>query len=185
MSLRPTANMYCAISNSRIGSYDTPLKAGYTWKLPDDKYLPITNLPSGADLTKCTVEINNVTYKSNDDYISEESDYAENQMTILNYEVKTYESYSGEKPGVGSLEIKNGGTKTVKTIQLTVTMCDISGKAIGENVLTVMGGYQHQPLKAGYTWKLESDRFYDLDNVPGRAVLSKSTVAISSVTFEQ
>lgn len=170
---------------STLSDRDTPIKAGHTWLLAEDKYYPLVDVPDGVDLTKCSLNIAAVTYANEAVMITEEDTYVQEQMSLLGYKVEMCEGLiTGKVPGLCNLEIKNDGDRILKSIEVTVTLCDSNGNPVGENVLTVFGSYRDTPLKAGYVWKQEADTFFELKNVPNGIDINKSNVEISSVAFE-
>ena len=168
-----------------IGSYDTPLKAGYSWRMEDDRYYELENLTSEIDMNRSEVKITKIEFKKNIGLVNnEKQDYINNQMELKNSKVGFSSSWGeGDVPSVSKLEFKNNGDKDISTVTITVYFKDENGKNIAENVITVIGSYD-DTLKAGYSWRMEDDRYYELKNLTSEIDMNRSEVKITDIDFK-
>jgi hypothetical protein len=67
-----------------------------------------------------------------DTHTSAEDEYINNLLQVFDVQAKYYDSIlDGSVPGI-TFKIKNKGTKTLKSIEVTVYFKDANGKNIGE-----------------------------------------------------
>lgn len=172
-----------------ISNLSKSLKAGYSWKLEDDKFYELKNIDNSINIEKSNVKILNIKFgTSKETAISDEQKYINEYMEIVSYRVKKYEKFTGELlPGLGELSIKNKGGKDLKRVEVTVYFQDENGNNIAENNLLVIGGLFSDPstLKSNYSWKMESDKFYQLENLASEVDLSKNSIKITDITFDE
>lgn len=93
---------------------------------------------------------------------------------ILLYEVEARYMNSlldGSVPGV-TFKFKNTGTRSLDKVKVTVYFLDANGETIAEQDFhpVLVSDYSftgnNKPLKAGYVWQHEKDRFYSAKSVP-------------------
>ena len=113
---------------------------------------------------------------------TEEELYIEQYIDLLSYNVRNCEGYTYQGPGLDNLSFKNTGDRDIESLTVTVYFQDENGKNIAEKSILVLGRLDGG-LKANYSWKMESDRFYPLENLADEVDISRYTVAVSSITF--
>lgn len=170
-----------------LGSMDSVLESGYSWKLQDDKFYEIDNLPNGTDLGRVKVGIKEVSFSR--DYTnsveSEEEKYVREYLSLMDYKVGIFEGYLGKAPGIMNIAIKNNGNRNLSNVTVTVYFQDASGRDIAEDSFMVIGSWENaEGLKANYSWKMPSDKFYEIENLADEVDVSRHRVEITKIEFE-
>lgn len=98
--------------------------------------------------------------------------YIRDSVELYEVEARYYETYSGRSPGV-DFKLKNKGDRTLNRVEVTIYFKDASGAVIAEEdyspVFVVDGAFSmrdNKPLKPGYIWSQERDKFYKAESVP-------------------
>lgn len=116
---------------------------------------------------------------------TEISDYIANNIQLLSATVETCEGYDGKKPGLTNVSIKNNGEKNISELIITVYFQDNEGKDIAEDSFQLIGGlWGGDTLKANYSWKMETDKFYPIENLSDEVDITKNRVEITDISFE-
>ena len=122
------------------------------------------------------------------DTISEEDEYIKDNLELKSAKVEKYTGYDGEHVGLGGVSIKNNGDKNIAKIYATVYFQDKNGKDIFDSEFIVVGNpydYQGQSdLKANYSFKMEDNQYYTIDNLSDDVDITKYRVEISKIEFE-
>lgn len=161
------------------------IKAGYSWKMEDDKFYEIENVSGNANLSKVNVYVSDVTLTKPiaSEKKSQEEIYIEQYLDIT-ANVGMNSSYHGTVPGISNISIKNNGDRDIEELKVTVYFQDESGKNIAEDTFLVIGGYfGGDTLKANYSWKMESNKFYEFEHLANEVDVSRHTVEITSIKF--
>lgn len=125
--------------------------------------------------------------KSKYEYLSQMDEY-KSKVKILDFEARYHETYRGRTAGV-NFKLKNIGKKTLTKVKVIVYFKDKSGNIITEEdyhpVLVTKYGYglDNKPLKAGYIWQQEKNKFYKA-NVPSEWKTGSADIKIAEVEFE-
>ncbi len=165
-------------------SSDT-IKAGYSWKMEDDKFFEIENVSGNVNLSRVNVYVSDVTLTKPlvSEKKSQEEIYIEQYLDIT-ANVGMNSSYHGTVPGISNISIKNNGDRDIEELKVTVYFQDESGKNIAEDTFMVIGGYfGGDTLKANYSWKMESNKFYEFEHLANEVDVSRHTIAITSIKF--
>lgn len=99
---------------------------------------------------------------------AEERDYVRTMRLVL-YDITAdhMDSVFGEQtPGV-LFKLRNNGDRSIDLVKVTMYFKDAAGKTIAEEdfyPVDVSNG--DKPLKPGYIWQMERDRFYHASSVP-------------------
>lgn len=174
-------------SISVLGYSDEVLESGYSWKMKNDTFYEIENLPDGINLTKVNVGIEDISFAES--YISsvksEEEKYIDENVELIDYNVGICQSYSGKCPGISNISIKNNGTMDIKELTVTVYFQDEEGKDIAEDSFLVIGGWGNSDeLKANYSWKMQNNKFYEIENLADEVDISRHRVEITKIVFD-
>lgn len=98
-----------------------------------------------------------------------EQEYASNFIDIVDLKAKWYtDSLYGNKVAGYTYGLKNKGTKDVEYLTVTLYFLDKDGNTISEESLTPInpaGIFDNKPLKAHYSWKMESGTYYQAKDV--------------------
>lgn len=123
---------------------------------------------------------------SSQNEISEEEIYIKESLSLDSAKVSMCEGYLGSDVGLSQVSIKNNGDKNVEEMVVTVYFQDENGENIAEASFMVIGGYMGgDTLKANYSWKLEDDKYYAIDNLASEVNITKYYVEISDITFAE
>lgn len=130
--------------------------------------------------TKDTVASNNETISN----LSKEEEYIKDKLSLNSANVSLCDGYDGKEPGLRDISIKNSGDKDIDELTVTVYFQDTNGKDIAENSFMIIGGYfGGDTLKANYSWKMESDEYYPIENLSEEVDISKNRVEITEIKF--
>ncbi len=164
------------------------IKPNYSFKQEEDKFFEVENLSSEISLENVSVTVHSVKIV---EYLgekeSEEEIYIREYMDLLDYNVKIHTKYNNDRiPGISEIEIKNRGEKNLNEVTITVYFQDENYNDIAENSILVIGNiYDYNDgLKSNYSWKMDNDKFYELENLSEEVSLSRYRVEISEIEFE-
>lgn len=169
-----------------LGNSDNVLEGGYSWKMQNGSFFEIDNLPEGINLDKVNVGIEDISFDESytSSVKSEEEKYIDEYLELLDYKVGICQSYAGKCPGISDISIKNNGTKSIAELRITVFFQDADGKDVAEDSFLVIGGWGNSDeLKANYSWKMQSDRFYEIENLADEVDISRHRVEITEIVF--
>ena len=160
--------------------------------MKDDEFYEIEGLPDSVNINRVKVSIGEVTFAENSDISeeiedtkSEEDKYIENYVSLENYKVSMCNGYLGTVPGLSNLSLKNNGNKNIKELTVTVYFQDALGKNIAENSFLVIGGiFGGDTLKANYSWKMNENEFYEIENLADEVNISRYSVKVTGIAFE-
>ena len=106
--------------------------------------------------------------------------YINNNFNLLGANVKYFDkSYTDDEWGLENIEVKNTGTKNVKSFEITVYFKDAEGNNIAENTFNL-----YESIKANYSWKQNSSSYYELKNLAGEVDPSRNEIRITDIEFE-
>lgn len=116
-----------------------------------------------------------------------EKEYAENLVEIVNLETKWHEDILyGDKVAGYTFELKNKGNKDIKYLTVTIYFKDKSGNNIAEASLTPInpsGIFDNEPLKANYSWKMDTGTYYQAKDVSKDWVEGSAEAVITELRF--
>ena len=170
-----------------IGILDDPILSGYSWKMERDMFFEIENLPSDIDLNQVAVSINDVQLSDSKIAMQKtpEEEYIDQYIEITNYHVGMQSGYRGKEPGISDVAIKNNGDKNINELTITVYFQDETGKDIAEDSFMLIGGFWGgDTLKANYSWKMESNKYYEFSNLADEVDISQNTVKVTEIKFD-
>lgn len=170
-----------------LGIFDNPIFPGYSWKMEKDKFFEIENIPEDTDLNRVVVSINEAQLSDAEISIhrTPEEEYIDQYIEVTNYYVGMQTGYRGKEPGISDVSIKNNGDKNISELTLTVYFQDANGKNIAEDSFMFIGGYWGgDTLKANYSWKMESNRYYEFKNLADEVDISRNNVKVTEIKFE-
>ena len=114
-----------------------------------------------------------------------ESEYINQYLEIVNYNVGIKNGYRGKVPGVSDISIKNNGDRNLSELMVTVYFQDESGKNIAEDSFLIIGGFWGgDTLKANYSWKMENDKFFEFKNLASEVDILRNSIKITEIKFE-
>jgi len=114
-------------------------------------------------------------------------DYTD-QIEISNFEAKyfTHILY-GEVPGI-KLRLRNNGDKIVNRVQVTIYFKDENDNVIFERNVTPFSTLSLiedvSPLRPGYIWQMEDDKFFRIENVPDEWQEGNADIEVTEVGFD-
>lgn len=168
--------------------FNNPIKAGYSWKMDDDMFFEIKNVPEDVNIQRANLYVIEVSLSENKTLanLSPEEEYIKDYVDLMSAKVEMCSSYEKDCPGLRDVSIKNNGDKDIKSLTITVYFQDSNGRDIAENSFVVIGNYfdYTNGLKANYSWAMEDDRFYEIKNLSDEVDISRYRVEISKITFE-
>lgn len=118
---------------------------------------------------------NNAITNENDTEVEE---YINKYFSLEKAKVDKSESTFDEM-SLTEIKVKNNGDKTIKKFTVTVYFQDEEGKDIAEDSVNIS-----EKLKPNYSWQLDSNRRYGLDNIPEEASKTRAKIAITDIEFE-
>jgi len=116
--------------------------------------------------------------------------YIANSLRLYDLEAKYMSSvFDGRVPGV-LFKIKNEGDRSLDKVKVTVYFKDASGTVIAEeDFLPILVSQffisDNKPLKPGYIWQMESDRFYSAKSVPSEWKEGSVDAEITDIRFTE
>ena len=114
-----------------------------------------------------------------------EIEYIDQYIEITNYHVGMQSGYRGKEPGISDVAIKNNGDKNINELTITVYFQDETGKDIAEDSFMLIGGFWGgDTLKANYSWKMESNKYYEFSNLADEVDISQNTVKVTEIKFD-
>lgn len=127
-------------------------------------------------------DVNTIT--ENEKRIAEKKEYIEKNIVLSDYIVEECEGYLGRVPGIHYISIKNNGDQDISSLSIGLDFLDDAGKISHHSDIQLIGGYFDSSIvKAGYSWKMEDGKFYEIENIPSDINLSKVNVYVSDVTL--
>ena len=110
-------------------------------------------------------------------------------LKLYRFSAKYFSTYfDGKVPGV-QFKIKNNSKKTLSLVEVTVFFNDKSGNVIHEEKFHPVNSSPYafgdrKPLKPGYIWQMEKDKFYKAEKVPSEWRSGSATAKITDIKFE-
>ncbi len=114
--------------------------------------------------------------------------YIANSLELYDLSADYKESYSGTVPGV-TFKIKNVGDRSLDKVEVTIYFKDSSGNTIAEEDYhpVLVSNYSmsgnNTPLKPGYIWQMERNKFYSAKQVPSEWKEGSIDAAITEIRF--
>lgn len=116
-----------------------------------------------------------------------EKEYADNFVEINNLETKWHKDILyGDKVAGYTFDLKNKGKKDIEYLTVTVYFKDKSGSTIAEASLTpinLSGIFDNDPLKANYSWKMDTGIYYQAKDVSNEWVEGSAEAVITELRF--
>lgn len=117
-----------------------------------------------------------------------EKEYADNFVEIVNLDTQWHEDILyGEKVAGYTFELKNNGNKDIEYLTVTIYFKDKSGNNIAEASLTPInpsGIFDNEPLKANYSWKMDTGTYYQAKDVSKDWVEGSAEAVITELRFK-
>lgn len=119
----------------------------------------------------------------------EEKEYISRYIELYDVDAKYRDSIlDGTIPGV-LFKLRNTGTRTLNKVEVTVYFKDRFGSIIAEeNFFPVLvSDYSfndHKPLKPGYVWSMEKNKFFAAKSVPTEWAEGSVDIKITDIAFE-
>lgn len=120
----------------------------------------------------------------NEEKLNEQQKYIEENIELVDFTVKEYESYSGKAPGIADISIKNNGDKDIVSLKLQLDFLSETGEILDSKNMVILGSFD-EPIKAGYSWKMEDGRFFEIENLNDSVNLEKVDVWICDAQLEK
>lgn len=111
---------------------------------------------------------------------AKEESYIREMIDLVDYRIGMMEGYSGKVPGINNISIKNNGDKQIDSLSLELDFFDENGVELFSREITVLGILDN-PILSGYSWKMERDRFFEIENLPSDTDLNQVAVSINDV----
>lgn len=109
---------------------------------------------------------------------AEKDTYIKEMIDLIDYNVGMMEGYLGTVPGIKNISIKNNGDKQIDSLTLSIDFLDEAGSISFSEEITVLGIFDN-PISAGYSWKMEKDKFFEIENIPDNVDLNRIIVSIT------
>lgn len=139
-------------------------------------------------ISEAIEETNASLNEANAQETKEEKEYIESYLELYDIEAAYHETYlDGTVPGV-LFKIKNSGTKTLNKIKVVVYFKDSGGNVIAEEsyspvLISEFSFNDDKPLKPGYVWSMEQNKFYSAKSVPTEWEEGSVEVMITDIDF--
>jgi hypothetical protein len=121
---------------------------------------------------------------------NDKSDYIQNDLNLYDFQASYRDSeFDGRVVGV-DFKIKNTGGRTLNKVEVTVYFNDSSGATIHEEkyypvlVSDFNVSDDNEPLKPGYIWQQEANKFYEAKNVPSEWQDGNAIATITDIEFD-
>ena len=146
------------------------------WKVITDSTLySFINLGRTVD---STIE----SLSDNEKKMMETENYIEEYIELNDFLVSECEGYSGKVPGIKNVSLKNNGDKKITALSLKLEFLNAEGNVAETKKVTVIG-MMDGPIKPGYSWKMESDKFFEIKGLRDDIDITKVNVSIGDVTL--
>lgn len=93
-------------------------------------------------------------------------------------------SSSGKVPGISNISIKNNGEKQIDSLVLDIIFPDENGDTKLSKEITILGMFDN-PISAGYSWKMEKDKFFEIENLPDDIDLDNAIATVKSAQLSE
>lgn len=146
------------------------------WKIITDSTLySFINLGRTVD---STIE----SLSDNEKKMMETENYIDEYIELNDFLVSECEGYSGTVPGIKNVSLKNNGDKKITALSLKLEFLNAEGNVAETKKVTVIG-MMDSPIKPGYSWKMESDKFFEIKGLRDDIDITKVNVSIGDVTL--
>lgn len=121
----------------------------------------------------------------NSKILDENNDYVTEYLKIESEEVAMCDGLLGKEPGLRNIQVRNNGVETVNELTIAVSFFDNDGKIVAEKLVTVIGGiYSGDSLKPNFAWRLDSDKYFPLENLASDIDLMRYKIRIYSAKID-
>lgn len=116
--------------------------------------------------------------------------YIAENLELYDVSADYKKSYSGTVAGV-NFKIKNAGERSLDRVEVTVYFKDASGNTIAEEDYhpVLVSEYSisgdNKPLKPGYIWQMEKNKFYSAEQVPSEWKEGSIDASITEIRFTE
>ena len=110
--------------------------------------------------------------------IDEISEYLKKYVELVDYKVEECEGYQGTVPGLREVSIRNNGNMEIGNVRVSLQFYSPLGEIIDSKEITVLG-LLDGTIKPGYSWKMENDKFFQLDELNDGVELNRVKVAVT------
>ncbi len=131
--------------------------------------------------TKTIISTDEITQSSVD-----EENYIQEHIQLYEFSAKYHNTYDGKMAGV-TFKMKNNGERILSEVAVTVYFPNASGEDVSEEVFypvlsrSIYG--DSKPLKPGYIWQLDGEKFYPAKNVPSEWYPPRTHYKITNIKF--
>ena len=112
------------------------------------------------------------------------------KVKLYDFNAKYYATYLEKRvPGV-NFKVKNNGDRALTEVEVTVYFKNRAGDIISEEnyhpvlVREISFSGDNKPLKPGYIWQMERDKFYQAKKVPDEWKEGSATAKITNIEFQ-
>lgn len=113
-----------------------------------------------------------------------EDEYIENYVQLVDYTVDECSGYNGKVPGLYDVSIRNSGNMEIGNVKILLQFLSPLGEVIDSKEVTVLNIFDGR-IKPGYSWKMESDEFFELEDLNDGVDLDRVRATIASVELTQ
>lgn len=155
-------------------AYISLTKKQNNWEIITDEYFD-TLIWYGAspEYSVSSVTENELKLKSVEEYKA-------SNIVLEDYLVEMSDTYFGEMPVIKNVSIKNNGDKQIDILKLNLEFLKDDG-SIDVVREVVIFGINDSSLKPGYSWKMDSDDFRLIENLPKDVNVEKVNVSIGDI----
>ena len=125
-----------------------------------------------------TISIDSPEMSNGEKDVDEMSEYLEKYVELVDYKVEECEGYRGTMPGLHEVSIRNNGNMEIGNVRVNLQFYSPLGEIIDSKEVTVLG-LLDGTIKPGYSWKMEDDKFFELDELNDGVELNRVKVSIS------
>lgn len=115
---------------------------------------------------------------------AEEELYIKEMIELIDYRIEIMDGYSGKVPGISNISIKNNGEKQIDSLVLDIIFPDENGDTKLSKEITILGMFDN-PISAGYSWKMEKDKFFEIENLPDDIDLDNAIATVKSAQLSE
>jgi DNA-directed RNA polymerase subunit RPC12/RpoP len=170
-----------------------PLKPGYVWQIERGKFYQAKDIPTEWEEGNVQARVTEVDFATPKDVKMEGLDSPEKQaylahLDLYDFQSRYYTTVLDERvPGV-EFKLKNRGSRTLRSVEVTVFFKDGSGRVISEEdyhpvLMSDSSFTPGKPLKPGYIWQMERGKFYQAPLVPDEWQQGSAEAKITALEF--
>lgn len=154
------------------------IRIGEEWKISVDEYFFLFLFYGVSD------ELSFDKISDNEKKLMERERYIRENIELVDFLVEDCEGYSGKTLGIHNVSIKNNGDKVIDSFTLALDFLDEDGNVV-ETKEVVIIGYMDQSIEPGYSWKMQEDEFFAIENLSEDIDIYKVNVYIRDVILSE